>query len=179
VAEIGGAGFYAWATMVYMVASIIGAASAAPLSTRLGARRGYVLAGLLFLGGSAGCGLSPTMLFLLLARAVQGFGGGLLLSRSVGIANWMFFLQAITHTAVNVFLPLTLQVVHGTPPLIAGYMIAVLALSWTLGSLIVAGWRRGAVSLALAGGQGVAAIGMVGLAFGVVGLPLAAIAGCC
>src|SRR6476660_371621 len=48
VAEIGGAGFYAWATMVYMVASILGAASAAPLSTRLGARRGYVLAGLLF-----------------------------------------------------------------------------------------------------------------------------------
>jgi len=320
VAEIGGAGFYAWATMVYMVASILGAASAAPLSTRLGARRGYVLAGLLFLGGSAGCGLSPTMLFLLVARAVQGFGGGLLLSQSmaligtlypgglrtrilalvsgvwgvaallgplvggvfseigwwrgaflatlpiiagftllawraipaggaaaapalfpwrrlgllaggvimvgiashldrlaiqagllglaviavgltfrldadatnrlfpshpvslsrpIGIANWMSFLQSITHTAVNVFLPLTLQVVHGTPPLIAGYMIAVLALSWTLGSLIVAGLRRGAANLVLAGGQGLAALGMVGLAFGAAGLPLVAIAAFC
>jgi hypothetical protein len=316
VAEIGGAGFYAWATMVYMVASIVGAASAAPLSTRLGPRRGYVMAGLLFLAGSAGCGLSPTMLFLLLARTVQGFGGGLLLSlsmaligtlypgplrtrilalvsgvwgvaallgpqvggvfselgwwrgaflftlpiiagftivawraipahagaaspasfpwsrlalltggvilvgiashleslaaqsgilalavvavgstfrldadaanplfpshplslsRPVGIANWMFFLQAVTHTAVNVLLPLTLQVVHGTPPLIAGYMIAVLALSWTFGSFLAAGLRRGAVNLALAGGQGLAAIGMIGLALGVVGLPLAAI----
>src|SRR5262249_33118387 len=72
---------------------------------------------------------------------------------------------------------LTLQVVHGTPPLIAGYMIAVLALSWTLGSLIVAGLRRGAANLVLAGGQGLAALGMVGLASGAAGLPLAAIAG--
>src|SRR6185312_7023617 len=94
------------------------------------------------------------------------------LSRPIGIANWMFFLQSITHTAVNVFLPLTLQVVHGTPPLIAGYMIAVLALSWTVGSMTVAGLRRRLVNLVLAGGQGLAAIGMVGLAFGVVGLPL-------
>src|ERR1051325_1139008 len=62
--------------MVYMVASILGAASAAPLSTRLGARRGYVLAGLLFLAGSGGCGPSPPMPRLLLARArVSGVGG--------------------------------------------------------------------------------------------------------
>ena len=101
------------------------------------------------------------------------------LSRPIGIANWMSFLQSITHTAVNVFLPLTLQVVHGTPPLIAGYMIAVLALSWTLGSLVVAGLRRGAANLVLAGGQGLAALGMVGLAFGAAGLSLPAIAGFC
>jgi hypothetical protein len=101
------------------------------------------------------------------------------LSRPVGIANWMFLLQAVTHTAVNVFLPLTLQIVHGTPPLIAGYMIAVLALSWTLGSLLASGLRHRAVSLALAGGQALAAIGMVGLALGVTGLPLTAIAGFC
>ena len=320
VAEIGGAGFYAWATMVYMVASILGAASAAPLSTRLGARRGYVLAGLLvprrqrrlrpqpdhavpaprprraglrrraaavavdgadrdplpgalrtrilalvsgvwgsqrcsgrwsaassprsaggaarsssrcrsspaspsspgarfrsaapppprpsFPGGDLGLlaggvimvGIASHLDRLvvqagLLALAVIAVGltfrldadatnrlfpsHPVSLSRPIGIANWMSFLQSITHTAVNVFLPLTLQVVHGTPPLIAGYMIAVLALSWTLGSLIVAGLRRGAANLVLAGGQGLAALGMVGLAFGAVGLPLPAIAGFC
>jgi len=70
VRDIGGAAFYAWSTLLYIVASIGGSASGGPLKVRLGARKGYVLAGAIFLIGSAGCGISPTMPALLLAQSM-------------------------------------------------------------------------------------------------------------
>jgi predicted MFS family arabinose efflux permease len=90
VRDIGGAAFYAWPTMLYMVASIVGAASGGPLRAALGARRGYALAGLLFLLGSAACGASPAMAALLVARIVQGYGGGLLLAQSMGLIGELY-----------------------------------------------------------------------------------------
>ena len=44
VADIGGVAFYAWVSMLYMVGSIVGAASSGPLRTAYGPRRAYVLA---------------------------------------------------------------------------------------------------------------------------------------
>ncbi|HEY7690623.1 MAG TPA: MFS transporter, partial [Dongiaceae bacterium] len=90
VRDIGGASFYAWPTMLYMVASIVGAASGGPLKAALGARKGYAVGGLLFLAGSAGCGGSPTMLALLIARTLQGYGGGLLLAQSMGLIGELY-----------------------------------------------------------------------------------------
>lgn len=90
VADIGGAAFYAWSTMLYMVASIAGAASGGPLKAALGPRKGYVVGGLLFLVGSAACGASPTMPVLLIARTVQGYGGGLLLAQSMGLISELY-----------------------------------------------------------------------------------------
>lgn len=96
VADIGGAAYYAWATMLYMVASIIGAASGGPVKAALGPRRGYVVAGLVFLLGSAGCGASPSMLVLLAMRTVQGFGGGLLLAQSMALVSELYPAQLRT-----------------------------------------------------------------------------------
>ena len=90
VKDIGGVSFYAWPTMLYMVASIVGASSGGPLKAALGPRKGDVLGGLLFLTGSAACGASPTMLVLLIARTVQGYGGGLLLAQSMGLISELY-----------------------------------------------------------------------------------------
>jgi predicted MFS family arabinose efflux permease len=90
VKDIGGASFYAWSTMLYMVASIVGAASGGPLKAALGPRKGYALGGLLFLTGSAACGASPAMLVLLIARTLQGYGGGLLLAQSMGLISELY-----------------------------------------------------------------------------------------
>lgn len=90
VRDIGGAAFYAWSTLLYIVASIAGAASGGPIKAALGPRKAYALAGLIFLAGSAGCGVSPAMPVLLAARAVQGFGGGLLLAQSMGLIGELF-----------------------------------------------------------------------------------------
>jgi hypothetical protein len=325
VQDIGGAAFYAWSTMLYMVASIAGAASGGPIKATLGSRKGYALGGVLFLIGSAGCAASPTMAVLLVARTIQGYGGGLLLAQSmalisalyptelrtrilalvsgvwgvaavigpmvggifaeiqwwrgafwvtvpiiasftalawlslpagdaqgrtqhfpirrialltfgvmcagvtgnleflgtehlslmligqlvllvlavaavmrtfhldaeadnrlfpprplsllapVGTAYWILFLFSITHTAVSIFLPLALQVLHGATPLVASYAVAPLALAWTLASFVTSGWRGPWETLAIIGGPALSALGMAGLTWGVTdAAPLAA-----
>ncbi|HVO02349.1 MAG TPA: MFS transporter [Candidatus Cybelea sp.] len=90
VRDIGGASYYAWTTMLYMVASIIGAATGAPVKANLGARRAYCLGAALFLAGSVSCALSPSMFILLAARLVQGFGGGLIISLSMALVSELY-----------------------------------------------------------------------------------------
>lgn len=90
VRDLGGAHFYAWSTMLYMVASIVGAAATAPLRRALGGRRAYCIGALLFLAGSIACALAPNMALFILARAVQGFGGGIVLSRSMAMVGELF-----------------------------------------------------------------------------------------
>ncbi|MBP2323255.1 MFS family permease [Kibdelosporangium banguiense] len=78
VAELGGAGFYAWNMTIYLVAMVV----ATMLVSRVLARWGNVgayLAGFgLFLVGSLVCALGPAMPVLLVGRGVQGIGAGLL-----------------------------------------------------------------------------------------------------
>jgi MFS family permease len=309
VGDIGGEAYYAWSTMLYMVASILGTAGGGLLKAAIGARRGYTLAGLIFIAGTALCGLSPAMPVLLAARVVQGLGGGLLLSQSlalvselypadirtrvlalisavwgvaaligpmiggifaeigwwrgafwsttpiiaaftllawlslpgqavpgkfprfplrrmstlalgvlaagvsgsagdilggadgqpllspgqllilqaallalsglllwrtfridataatrlfpprpltlrtpVGAAYWIFLLFSVTHTALGMFLPLSLQVLHGMTELAAGYSVAAFALAWTAASFLTAHWRGGAERRAILAG---------------------------
>ena len=78
IADIGGTRIYVWVTSVYLVASVLGAAMVGPLLTRLGPRRGYLVALLSFAVGSALCALAPQMALLLAGRVVQGFSGGVL-----------------------------------------------------------------------------------------------------
>jgi MFS family permease len=332
VRDIGGASFYTWTTMLYMVASIIGAATGSPLKAGLGARRAYCLGALLFLIGSVSCAISPVMLSLLAARLVQGFGGGLIISLSMaliselyperlrkrilglvsstwgvaaligpavggtfaqidfwrgafwinapiiigfmlaawfrlperrsappmsgfpwrrmallslgvlcvgfasnwesmvdlisrgafnvhaisnwlnvavqaglivaaivlvwqtlrldaagasklfpshpfsprtttGAASWVFFLSSMTHTVIGVFLPLALQVLHGVDPLVAGYMTASLAVSWTLASMATAHLHGRAAAAAIIAGQVMCVVGLGSLAFGIEQVP--------
>lgn len=90
VAEIGGAAFYTWSTMLYMVASIVGAASGGRVKVNLGNRYGYVAASGLFLLGTVGCAMAPTMPFLLAARVFQGLGGGLIVSLSYTLIGSLY-----------------------------------------------------------------------------------------
>ncbi|HEY7688880.1 MAG TPA: MFS transporter, partial [Dongiaceae bacterium] len=90
VGDIGGEAYYAWSTMLYMVASILGTAGGGMLKAAIGARRGYALGGIIFLAGTAICGLSPSMAVLLAARVVQGLGGGLLLSQSLALVSELY-----------------------------------------------------------------------------------------
>ena len=61
IAEIGGVEFYTWTTMLYMVGTIVGAASGRYVRSVLGRRKGYIAGGLIFLIGAAGCAAAPNM----------------------------------------------------------------------------------------------------------------------
>lgn len=58
----------------------------------------------------------------------------------VGTAYWIFFLISVTHSALLIFTPLFLQVLHGLTPLYIGYLSLVFSFGWTAGALIVSGW---------------------------------------
>jgi MFS family permease len=90
VRDIGGATYYAWSTMLYMVASILGSAMSAPVKGWLGGRGAYTAAALVFLLGTIGCAVAPVMALLLVARFVQGAGGGLLLSQSMALVRALY-----------------------------------------------------------------------------------------
>ena len=90
VADIGGAQFYSWTVMLYMVGSIIGSSSAGPVKELFGRRSGYVFAGLLFAIGNLGAFFAPDMVILLIWRLVQGLGGGLMVSQSFGLVGDVF-----------------------------------------------------------------------------------------
>jgi MFS family permease len=90
VADIGGVAFYAWAMMLYLVGSITGSASYGPMRARIGGRRSFAVGGAVFSLGALGCSIAPSMGALLVARLVQGVGGGLILAASMAFISVLF-----------------------------------------------------------------------------------------
>ncbi|MDB5776307.1 MAG: transporter [Herbaspirillum sp.] len=78
VAELKGFDLYAWVATSYLLTSVI----TVPIFGRLGdyfGRKPFVIASvIIFSAASVLCGLSDSMLFLVLARGLQGIGGGML-----------------------------------------------------------------------------------------------------
>ena len=90
IADVGGAAYYAWPAMMYLIGTIVGAASGTPVRAALGRRHGYVASGFVFVAGSAVAALAPSMAFLLAGQLLQGFGGGLLLSQSMALVREIY-----------------------------------------------------------------------------------------
>ncbi len=90
VRDLGGAAYYTWPTMIYMVCSIMGTAAGHPLRQRIGDQYAFGLAALGFGLGSAGCALSGDMAQLLIARAVQGLAGGAMIAVSMALIGALF-----------------------------------------------------------------------------------------
>jgi MFS family permease len=90
VADIGGAAFYTWSTMLYVVASILGTACGGFVRARYDLKGSYTGGALIFLTGSLGCAVAPGMAWLLLARATQGLGGGMLIALSYGMVSELY-----------------------------------------------------------------------------------------
>ena len=82
VEDIGGKGYYAWNTTLFVAASILGAALSPRLLAALGPKAAYGAAALTFALGAAVCGLAPAMWVLILGRVIQGLGGGAMLALS-------------------------------------------------------------------------------------------------
>jgi MFS family permease len=85
IREIGGERLYAWNTTVFLLASVVSAVLVGLLLARLGGRGAYLLAIGLFVAGTVICAAAPAMPVLLLGRAVQGAGGGLLAGLSYAL----------------------------------------------------------------------------------------------
>jgi len=90
VKDIGGLELFAWNTTVFIVASIIASIFAAVRPFDLGPRGIYLVAAFGFAIGSLICGAAPNMEVMLLGRAIQGFGAGLLTAMSYAMIRQVF-----------------------------------------------------------------------------------------
>ena len=90
VADLGGAAFYAWATLLYTLASIIGTVCGGLVTARLELRCGYLVGALVLLGGSLGCAMAPHIAVFLLARTFQGLGSGLLVAIAYSMVSELY-----------------------------------------------------------------------------------------
>lgn len=85
--EIGGERIYAWVTTLYLVGSVVAAATVNALLHRLGAGLAYLGGYSVLATGSLVCAAAPNMEILLVGRFLQGLAGGLLCGLSFAVIN--------------------------------------------------------------------------------------------
>ena len=88
--EIGGLHLISWAFSLYLLGSIIAASSVSLVVAIVGLRRAFLYSALAFGIGCAICAMTPSMEILLIARVIQGLGGGALMAL-IFISNDRFF----------------------------------------------------------------------------------------
>lgn len=90
IADLGGFDRYTWVTTAYIVASTITVPIVGRLSDIFGRKLFYILGLILFLIGSLASGTAESMNQLIAFRALQGMGGGVLLSLAFVIVGDIF-----------------------------------------------------------------------------------------
>ncbi|EKN69416.1 drug resistance MFS transporter [Neobacillus bataviensis LMG 21833] len=79
VSDLGGFDKFIWVTSAYMVAVMAGMPIFGKLSDMYGRKRFFIFGLVVFLVGSALCGIAQTIIQLSIFRAIQGIGGGALM----------------------------------------------------------------------------------------------------
>ena len=74
--SLGGLADLSWVVVAYLLTATIGAPFYGHLGDRFGRRRMLLVALGIFTAASLACALAPTLLLLIVARALQGLGGG-------------------------------------------------------------------------------------------------------
>lgn len=87
--DLGHVALLPWVTTAYLAAAAVSVLLAGPIIDTIGVRQTFRITGAWFLGWSAAAAMAPTMPLLIVARALQGIGGGLVMSvalAAVGLA---------------------------------------------------------------------------------------------
>jgi EmrB/QacA subfamily drug resistance transporter len=90
VGDLGGLSLYSWVFSIYMIMTAVSTPLWGKLSDSFGRRRIFVIVVVIFLGGSMLCGLSGSMLQLILFRGLQGIGAGGLASVPFSLISTVF-----------------------------------------------------------------------------------------
>jgi predicted MFS family arabinose efflux permease len=126
--------------LLVLTAAVL-AASIASVSRSLPAMAAWLLAGAGLLAAFVQAQRRPGQ--RLLPR------GSLRLSSPLGALYAISVLLAVTVTCTEIFVPLFLQAIHGSSPLQAGYIAALMSVGWTTGSILTSGLagRRRTIAL--------------------------------
>lgn len=85
ISDLGGADLYTWLITGYLLAETITTPIAGKMSDIYGRKPVFLLGMILFLGGSIFAGFSQNMEWLIIGRAVQGLGGGMLIPVAMAV----------------------------------------------------------------------------------------------
>lgn len=88
----------------------------------------------------------------------------LALDRAAPLGIWILTLMFCAEAAVGVYLPLLAQTIFGASPLFAGYCLAIVALAWSAGALLVARLRGPPVEACIVAGPALQVLGLAALA---------------
>ncbi|MCR9071687.1 MAG: MFS transporter [Alphaproteobacteria bacterium] len=83
-------------------------------------------------------------------------------STPLGAGACFFFFISMGTVATGVYGPYFLQLLHGVPPLAAGYTVTIQSLSWTTAAIVLSGLAGTKARIAIAAGPIVTAIGCIG-----------------
>ncbi len=87
IEDIGGLRYYAWASTVFLIGSVISSMTVGRVLDSRGPRGAYLIGLTVFAGGTAVCAVGPTMAVMLVGRGMQGLGGGLLAGLGYAVIN--------------------------------------------------------------------------------------------
>lgn len=90
IGEVGGAEFLSWTGSLYLVTTILGGAVTAILKGRFGARGAMLGAGVVVVIGGLVQAFAPGIALILLGRAIQGLGEGVLIALSYVLTRELF-----------------------------------------------------------------------------------------
>lgn len=90
VGELGGLSLMTWLTTAYMLTSTTVVPIAGKLADLLGRRNVYITGLVIFMVGSALCGMANGMTELIIFRGIQGLGGGIMMPMAMIIIGDMF-----------------------------------------------------------------------------------------
>ncbi|WP_019420347.1 MDR family MFS transporter [Paenibacillus sp. OSY-SE] len=90
IKDLNGFSIFAWVTTAYMICSTTVIPLAGKLADLFGSRFIYLIGWLIFVVGSGLCATATTMEQLIIYRAIQGIGGGMLMPMSQTIIGMMF-----------------------------------------------------------------------------------------
>lgn len=90
VRDIGGLELFAWATTIYVAASVLGSTFVAVRPQSVTLNRCYVFGAVLFGIGSLVCTIAPTMEIVLAGRAIQGLGAGFLVALGYAFIRYVY-----------------------------------------------------------------------------------------
>ncbi|MDI9913933.1 MFS transporter [Rhodococcus sp. IEGM 1379] len=134
--EIGGAQYYAWTATVFLIASVISSISVTKILGARGPRGAYLIGLGIFALGTMVCAASPSMELLLVGRAIQGSGGGLLAGLGYAVINAALPKHLWTRAAALVSAMWGVGTFVG--PAVGGVFAQFDAWRWAFGVLVVA-----------------------------------------
>src|SRR6266508_3618049 len=103
IRDLGGLALYGWAFSAFMLANLIGITVAGAEADRQGPARPFIAGISTFVVGLIIVGLAPSMAVVILGRAVQGFGSGVISD----IAGWRWvFLGLVPFLVIGAILTL-------------------------------------------------------------------------